>query len=299
MNVVKALINRNLKVFLRNRSAVFFSFLSIIIIIGLYALFLGKEQVDNISNMINTSGGSPINTNDIAWLVNSWLMAGLISVNTVTTTLGTYGIIINDIEYERNKDFLSSPIKRSHVVLGYIISSWIITTVFSVVGFFLVEFFVLTQGGQMLSFMQTVETLIIIVLSVITFSAVLFYIITFIKTSNAYSTFSTMIGTLIGFLAGIYVPPGVLPKFAKSVISLFPVSYSASMLRRIFTSEPLQKVFNNASSTTLNDYKVFWGIKLMFGKTELGWSFMIIALILIGIIFYGLSIIRVSRNKLS
>ena len=74
---------------------------------------------------------SDISDATIGWLVNSWIMAGLISVNTVTITLGTYGTIVNDIEYGTNKDFLSSPIKRSHVVLGYIISSWILTYVLS------------------------------------------------------------------------------------------------------------------------------------------------------------------------
>ena len=62
-----------------------------------------------------------------------------------------------------------------------------------------------------------------------------------------FGTLSTIIGTLIGFLAGIYVPPAAFStRFAKIMISLFPVSYSASMLRRVFTADPLKKVFSNA-----------------------------------------------------
>ncbi|QVK18141.1 ABC transporter permease [Mycoplasmatota bacterium] len=299
MNVIFALVKRNLKVFLRNRTAVFFSFLSIIIIIGLYALFLGEVQVDNIKNLMNPPAGITIIDKDIAWLVNSWIMAGLISVNTVTTTLGTYGIIVTDIEYKKNNDFLSSPIKRYQIVLGYIISSWILTFVLSVLGFFMVEFYIVMQGGEMLSFIEIIQTLLIITLSVISFSAILFYITSFIKTSNAFGTFSSIVGTLIGFLAGIYVPPGALPNFAKTIISLFPVSYSASMLRRIFTDKPINNVFGQANSIATNKYQEAWGIKLFIGDTELGWMFMIISLIIIGFVFYGLSVIRITRNKLS
>lgn len=297
MKVLLALINRNLKVFLRNKSAVFFSFLAIIIIIALYALFLGDVQVQNIKSILNQSN---ITASDesIAWLVNSWIMAGLLSVNAVTITLGTYGTIVDDIEYKTSKDFISSPIKRTHVVLGYIISSWILTISLSIIGFVAIELYIVSQGGQLLNLTEMMQTLGIIVLSVISFSSVLFFIVSFIKSANVFGTVSSIIGTLIGFLAGIYIPIGILPNAVKVLVSLFPVSYSASMLRQIFMAKPSAQVFEGAPDFAVSDYNELFGVELYLNGYELSWFFMISSLILMSIIFYILGVLRVQRNKL-
>lgn len=44
---------RNLKLFFRDKSAVFFSLLAVFIIIGLYALFLGDVWTDSLSDLAN------------------------------------------------------------------------------------------------------------------------------------------------------------------------------------------------------------------------------------------------------
>lgn len=297
MRIVLSLINRNLKVFLRNKTSVFFSFFVVLIIIGLYALFLGDNQISNIKHYIElTNKDALVSDKDIGWLVNSWLMAGLISVNVITIILGTYGTIVHDIERGNNKDFLSSPIKRTHLVLGYIISSWILAFLLSLIGFIAIELYVVFQGGQLLSIMEILQTLIIIIISIISFSAVLFFIVTFVKSSNSFGTLSSIVGTLIGFLAGIYIPVGVLPNFAKTIVTIFPVSYSASMLRQIFTKDAMNQVFSDAPSQALI-YKEVWGVNLYYNGTELTWTFMIIVLILIGVLFYALSVFRLIRNK--
>jgi len=69
MNVIGRLTIRNLKVYFRDKISVFFSFLSVIIIISLYALFLGNVQVESIKSQV---GG----INGIRYLVDSWIMAG-------------------------------------------------------------------------------------------------------------------------------------------------------------------------------------------------------------------------------
>ncbi|HEY8365046.1 MAG TPA: ABC transporter permease [Haloplasmataceae bacterium] len=296
MSVTRALVTRNIRIFLRCKSSVFFSFLSIIIIISLYALFLGDVQVQNIKNFI--PNGIEIKESDLSWLVNSWIMAGIISVNTVTTTLGTYGTIVEDIAFKTNKDFLSSPIKRSQVVLGYIISSWILAIMFSIVGFLVFEFYIVIKGGHLLSLIDFIKVILIIGLSVIIFSGVLFYIVSFIKSPSTYGTLSTIVGTLIGFLAGIYIPPAALPKYAQVIISLFPVSYSASLLRRVVMPDPLNTVFKNAGDLAIREYSKDWGVVLYIGNYEINEFIMIIALLVIGFAFYLLSILRVMRNKI-
>ena len=42
---------RNLKLFFRDKSSVFFSLLAVLIVIGLYAFFLGNQLVNSFDNV--------------------------------------------------------------------------------------------------------------------------------------------------------------------------------------------------------------------------------------------------------
>lgn len=76
---------RNLKLFFRDKSAVFFSLLAVFIIIGLYALFLGDVWTDSLSDWANARQ-----------LMDSWIMAGLLAVTSITTTMGAFGVMVDD-----------------------------------------------------------------------------------------------------------------------------------------------------------------------------------------------------------
>ena len=93
---MKSLLVRNLKVYFRDRASVFFSLLSVIIIFLLYTLFLGDAW----------SGGSEFEgAVGVRGLMDSWLMAGLLAVVSVTATLGAYGIMVEDRSRKIIKDF--------------------------------------------------------------------------------------------------------------------------------------------------------------------------------------------------
>ncbi len=91
MNVLYQLTLRNLRLYLRDKTAVFFSFLSVIIIILLYVLFLGAMQIDSLTHYFGDVEG-------IDWLVSSWIMAGLLTVSAVTIPLTILGRLIQDRE---------------------------------------------------------------------------------------------------------------------------------------------------------------------------------------------------------
>ena len=86
----------NLKLFFRDKSAVFFSLLAVFIIIGLYALFLGDVWTDSLSDLANARQ-----------LMDSWIMAGLLAVTSITTTMGAFGVMVDDRSKKIDKDFAS------------------------------------------------------------------------------------------------------------------------------------------------------------------------------------------------
>lgn len=93
---MKQLMLRNLRLFFRDHMAVFFSMLSIFITIGLYVFFLSDTILNGDFEQIPGS----------KHILNLWLISGLMSIGSVTTTLGAYGLMIKDRELGKEKDFL-------------------------------------------------------------------------------------------------------------------------------------------------------------------------------------------------
>ena len=96
---MRQLVLRNLRIFFRDRSAVFFSLLAVFIIIGLYVLFLGDMMASSLKDVAGSR-----------FLMDSWIMAGLLAVTSMTTTLGAFGIMVDDQSKKIIKDFYCSPV---------------------------------------------------------------------------------------------------------------------------------------------------------------------------------------------
>lgn len=290
MRMILIFAKRNLKIFFRDKTSVFFSLLSVFIIIGLYALFLGDIQVKSIKV-------PNVNAKVIRFLVDSWIMAGLIAVNTVTVTLGAFAVMVQDESKKIMKDFRVAPIKRSQLVASYVLSSWAIGLIMTISAFIVGEAYIVLSGGQMLSIEGIMKVLGIIVLCVFSSSAIVFLLVSFIKSDNAFATLSTLVGTLIGFTAGVYVPVGVLPDAVQTFMKFVPISHGAALLRQTFMEKPLDLVFHNAPKAVLDAYKHDFGIELFWNKGIITPLIMVSILAGVGVLFFVISVIRTSKYK--
>lgn len=253
-----SLVQRNNKVYFRDKTQVFFSLLSVIIVLGLYILFLQKTQLDAIEAVV------PL-TSDIKVMVNEWMISGLISILAVTTTLGAFGTYISDIESKRNVDFLTTAMPRSSIQLSYAISAMMIGFVLTLIAFLGAEIFLVVAGGTLLSFVNFAKVVGVIVLSVLLSSVLNLFIILFIYSQTAYATVSTIVGTLIGFFTGVYVPIGILPDFVQKIIYFFPISHTTVLLRDIFMADSLEKVF--PTTEVKADYMLTYGVQYELNGT--------------------------------
>ncbi len=156
---------------------------------------------------------------------------------------------------------------------------------------FLGELYIVIFGGEFLSFAALLKVLGLVVLSVSASSAVVFFLVSNVKSPNAFGTLSTLIGTLIGFLTGVYVPIGNLPAVIQTVIKIIPVSHAAAALRQVMMEEAIPLEFVPA------DIKTFMGIQFEVGGEIMPfWSHL---LILFGtfVVFYILSVLTISKRK--
>ena len=95
------LISRNRKVYTRDRLAFFMSFLSVIILILVYQVFLGQIQIDAIKAALNSDTAS----SDTIQMVNYWLISGLTTIISMTSTLGAFGVMVSDREKKLSEVF--------------------------------------------------------------------------------------------------------------------------------------------------------------------------------------------------
>ena len=277
---------RNLKIFFRDKSAVFFSLLSVFIIIALYVVFLGDMLVKGMPEI-----------KDARFLMDSWIMAGLLGITSITTTMGAFGIMVEDRYKKISKDFYTAPVKKSKLAGGYILSTFVIGVIMSIIALLLAEIYIISSGGEFLPFMALLKTFGLILLSVVSSSSMVFFVVSFFKSQNAFSTASTVIGTLIGFLTGIYIPVGNLPESVQFFIKIFPVAHSASLFRQVFMGYPMYQAFLGAPAAQIDGFKFDLGVVFRFGTHAVSPIDSIIFLILTTAVFYGLAIINMSRKK--
>lgn len=283
---MKAFAIRNLKIFFRDKTAVFFSLLAVIIIIGLYVFFLGNVWTSGLQGITG-----------VRFLMDSWIMAGLLAVTSVTTTMGAFGTMVDDKVKKISKDFYSSPLRRSSLTGGYILSSYVIGIIMTLLTIILAEIYIVSFGGDLMSFLTLLKIIGIIFLSTMTNTAMIFFIVSFFKSSNAFATASTIIGTMIGFLTGIYLPIGQLPDTIQMVVKFFPVSHSAVLLRQTLMEVPLKQSFAGAPAEAVLAFKETMGVTLSFGDTVVTPLISIGILIGSAIIFFALSLLNVSRKR--
>ncbi|MCT6924917.1 ABC transporter permease [Metasolibacillus sp.] len=262
MGALLSLIQRNNKVFRRDKTAVFFSLLSVLIVIGLYALFLQKTQIDSLKQAAEA-------TPELITMVNEWFVAGLLSMIAVSTTLAAFGIAIKDIESKATADFLTAPVSRATIQMSYVFNAFIIGCLFTFIAFIICEIFIVSTGGVWLSVSSFLKVAGLLILSVLLASIMNVFFVLLVNTQNSFSTLSTIVGTLLGFLCGVYIPIGVLPSFAQNSIMYFPVSHTTLLLRNAFMENSIATVFADAPIEAIEQYKLIYGISYKLHGTIL------------------------------
>lgn len=277
---------RNLLVFFRDKTSVFFSLLAVFIIIGLYALFLGDVWISNFTDM-----------QGVRFLMDCWITSGLLAVTSVTTSMGAFGTMVEDKVKKITKDFASSPIKRRGIMGGYTVSAFTIGVIMCLVALVLSQLYIIAGGGQLMSLPVMLKVFGLILLCTFATTAMILFVVTFFDSTNAFATASTIIGTLIGFLTGIYLPIGQLPEAVQWVVKLFPVTHAASLFRQVLMQAPVKITFSGAPAEAITSFEKMMGVKIYFGDTPVQPLTSIGILLLTAVIFYGLTVLRISRKK--
>ncbi|WP_439594072.1 ABC transporter permease [Microbacterium sp.] len=259
MIVVIAIVRRNLRLFFRDRMNVFFSLLGAIILFVLYTLFLARLQIDGLKQTFPDSSEAEIRA-----FVDTWMFAGIVMLSTITTGLGALATLVDDGESGRFRDFLVSPVRRTQLVLGYLLAAVIVAVVMSMIVLGLSILYLGLFDSTWLVPLTVLRIAGITVLCCAGFTALSALIVSFIRTNAAFSGFATVIGTVLGFIAGAYIPVGSLPEAVASTINALPFAQGAMLLRREFTDGTLTAMVGD-NAQAADSIREFYGIDAFVG----------------------------------
>ena len=290
MRIVLSLVKRNLRIYRRDRAGVLLSLLAALMLLLIYALFLGAIQADSLKAKLPSAASE-----DVGYFVASWVFGGIVMITCVTTGLGALGAYVDDRATGRFKEFRVCPIRRHQLILGYqlsaVVVSFVMTLIVSAVGAAVVKL----VYGDIPGWGSFLTALGYVVLFAFAFSAISSFVITFISSRNGFTALSTIVGTLLGFLAGAYLPVGALSGTVVNGINVLPYSPAVVLLREPLAGDALDRVTGGVQQAreSIGEY---YGFTLDIGGTSVSTPWILAAFVGLTVVFTALGTYRIGKT---
>ena len=228
MKTLFALINRNRKLFLRDKGMLFSSLITPIILIVLYGTFLAnvyKQSFESsLPEFLDVSGKL------INGTVASQLAAALLAVSCVTVTFCVNLTMIQDRANGSRKDFNVAPVKKPVIYLGYFFSTVLNSLMVNLLALVICLGYIKTMGWYLSA--GDIVLLVIDIVVLILFGTVLSSIVCYpLKTQGQMSAVGTIVSAGYGFICGAYMPISNFSKSLQKGMSYLPSTYGTSMLK--------------------------------------------------------------------
>lgn len=301
MSQLFAITSRNLKQYLRDRSAIFFSLLSMFIVIVLMFFFLGDANVDSITSLLaQFPGRDPERDKEnTRLLVLAWTCAGMVSINAVTVTQASLSYMIKDRESGKLSSIYTAPVSRLVIAAGYVLAAWISSLIVCSLTLIITEVYCVAQGMAAFSFASHMKLLGFIAANSFTYATLMYLVAAVVKSGGAWGGLGTIIGTLVGFLGGIYFPIGQLADSISAMMKCTPVIYGAALFRSEMTAVILNQTFEGIPEEVVTEFNRVMGNELTIGDHVLGAPEELAVLLISGTVFLiaGAAVVRFSKKS--
>jgi len=286
---VLSLTIRNLKRYSRDKGALFFSFLSVFIVVGLYVLFLADMQIDVIKAAIG-------DVEYVDQVIYAWILAGVLCIPAVSVPLILLTFKVEDFVDGVQDDLYVTPVKRTYIMFGYVLAALVAGLVMTFLTLVLGQLFIFLKGGTILSLAATIKVLGIISLTIIAFSGLSFFVVQPLKSNSSVMVVNTILNTLIGFFAGLFVPIGFLSDGIGNVIKGFPLAHATALLRQTIMESSMQQAFQSTPVEVIAALRSDYGIDIVIGSHLFTRSEMVLMLVLLCLIFYPGSALLLAKS---
>ena len=244
MTKLGSMTRRNVKLFFKDKGMFFTSLVTPIILLVLYATFLGNIYRDSFTSGLPE--GIVFSEKLIEGLVAGQLMSSILAVSCVTVAFCSNFLMVQDKANGVIKDLRITPIKSSTLSLSYYIATLISTLLICVVATGVCLVYVAIAGW----FMTFVDVLLLFldVLILVLFGTALSSVVNFFLSSQGQiSAVSSIITAGYGFICGAYMPISSFSAGLQKVVSFLPGTYGTSLIR----THSLNGVFNEMQAQGL------------------------------------------------
>jgi len=301
MKEILYLTKRNSLIYMRDKKAVFFSVLSMLIVLGLMVIFLGSMNSQDLLLLLERYGGERNEAQDrinVEHLIQLWILSGILIVNSVTVTLTVIGTMVQDEEQSRLASFYVAPVKRGKLVLGYVLAAWFTGAGLSILTLIAGELYMVFSGKGLLPVSTLMVMCGMIFLNTFVYASIGYLLAMFIHSYSAWGGMLTIVGTLVGFAGGIYLPLSSFSERIQTVLKCLPVLQGVSMMRKVCLEEVTEITFEGMPSQAVEIFQERMGVTLTAGERliSLGEQFSILAFY--GIIAVMIAVFLNKRRKL-
>ena len=129
------------------------------------------------------------------------------------------------------------------------------------------------------------------------YAALMYLLAMAAKTEGAWSGIGTVIGTLVGFLGGIYIPMGSLSDPVGNLMKCTPIIYGTSMFRTVMTKDIVETTFAGLPEEIVSEFRSVMGITLDVFDKEIGITEEWLLLLVCGIIFLVIGVCMLKYSK--
>ena len=278
---LRTMTGRNLKLYLRDRGTVFFSLLSMLIVIGLMVLFLGDIQKENMISMFQEFPGRDTAADE--------KNAGLLILSLSS--------MIKDKASGRLNAIYTAPVSRLVIALGYVLAAWAASVIICMLTLLITEIYGVICGLEWFSAVTHLQLIGMIMVNSFTYAAFMYVAAVLIQSEGAWSGLGTIIGTLTGFLGGIYLPIGQLSESVGNFMNCSPIIYGAAMFRDIMTKNILETTFTDIPEEVTNTYREMMGIDLVVFDQKVTVERSLALLLIFGVIFLMIGVVVLRYKK--
>lgn len=236
MNHLISLVKRDIKIFYRTKSNILFASLSVIILVVLHFIIFRTMYTDNWVE-ITSHFPITIEKEKLYWLVDNLMFSAIIPIGAMTISLVALGLMVADKEKNVLSDFLVSPIKRNSLLASYLISSFMVGLIILLAFIAFFEIYFLTVYGFGFTVVQLCFILLSTIGSLIFANVFMLLLVSFVKSQQSLGALGTIIGTLMGFLSGAYIPVGMFGETVGNIFSALPFLQMTVLTRTAFLYE--------------------------------------------------------------
>lgn len=157
--------------------------------------------------------------------------------------------------------------------------------------------YIVAAGGEMLSLVQMSKVLGLLLISVFSSTSIMFFLTSLIWSEGGFTGLSLAVGVMAGFIAGVYIPLGLLPTSVASVCSLFPMTHAAALFRGVMAGPSAEEMFLGSPEGSLETFRADLGYDLFLGDWMFPeWSGLVI-LAVSAVIFFLLAVMVMDRRS--